>query len=203
MHRSRSLGKSLLPPLHHHVLPLMRHAVRLSTPFLYDLEGSGKAELTLRSNNPFSRSAEVRTTASKYSTRLHLDERSGGSLSRRKSLPPVRWRNDVKHDGLLHLAAIAETHQKPNTARCELAETPDYLPIMHRLILRCAWLSTELSRRNRKLCPWFTNAATVQWRHGTIQAIHLLPDLTCRDLYPSIPARPVARMAAGKSTSPS
>ncbi len=49
---------------------------------------------------------EQRWQSQKYSTRLHLGERSGGPLSRRKSLPSVRWRNGVKHKGLLHLAAI-------------------------------------------------------------------------------------------------
>jgi hypothetical protein len=65
MHCSRPLGKSLLPPLHHHVLPT--HAAwrpYFNRVLVRPLKCSGKGELTLRSKNPFSRSAEVRATPS-------------------------------------------------------------------------------------------------------------------------------------------
>ena len=98
-----------------------------------------RGKLTLQSNSPFSRCAEVGATPSgtarigsgsktvttvpsslrrrvivdeqrwqsqKYSTRLDLDERSAGSLSRRKSLPSSRQRNEAEHEALVHLASI-------------------------------------------------------------------------------------------------
>ncbi len=57
----------------------------------------------------------------KYSTRSDLEGRSSGSLSRRKSLPCLRERNEAEHDGLLHLATIAPPHHRWNI--------PSVLPI--------------------------------------------------------------------------
>ena len=62
---SRALRKSLLPRLHHRVPPI--HAARYPS-FKTVLTGpprcAGKVKLTVRSNNPFLRSVEVRATPS-------------------------------------------------------------------------------------------------------------------------------------------
>jgi len=58
----------------------------------------------------------------KYSTRSPLAKRSGGSLSRRKSLPCLRERNEAEQDGLLHSATIA-----PPPPPLECPQSPPYL----------------------------------------------------------------------------
>jgi hypothetical protein len=142
-HRSRALGKLLLPPIHHRDPPT--HAAwgpSFNRVLVRPPRCSDKGDLTLRSHNPFFRSSEVRATPSgtpriasgsrtvttvpssvrrrvivdaqrwqsqKYST-LDSDERNAGSLSRRKSLPSLRERNEAEHEGLLHLATITALH---------------------------------------------------------------------------------------------
>jgi hypothetical protein len=45
----------------------------------------------------------------KYSVVMTLDELRVGSLSRRKSRPSLKYRNEAEHEGLLHLATINAT----------------------------------------------------------------------------------------------
>jgi hypothetical protein len=145
-HRSRALGKSLLPPLHHRVPPT--HAAwcpSFNRLLVRPPRCSGKGKLMLRNNNPFFRSTTVRAALSgtprigsgsrtvatvpsslrrrviadeqrwqsqKYSTRVDSDERIAESLSRRKSLPSLRERNEAEQEGLLHLATITAPHPR-------------------------------------------------------------------------------------------
>jgi hypothetical protein len=63
--RSRALGKLLLPPIHHRDPPT--HAAwrpSFNCVLIRPLRRSGKGELTLRSNNPVSRSTQLRATPS-------------------------------------------------------------------------------------------------------------------------------------------
>lgn len=52
---------------------------------------------------------EQRWQSQKYST-LDSDKRSAGSLSRRKSLPSLRERNEAEQEELLHLATTTAPH---------------------------------------------------------------------------------------------
>ena len=63
MHRSRALGKSL-PPLHHHILPTHAACPSFNRVLIRPPTCSGEGELTLRSNNPVFRSAQLRATPS-------------------------------------------------------------------------------------------------------------------------------------------
>ena len=53
---------------------------------------------------------EQRSQSQKYSTRLGLRVRTGGSVSIRKSFPSCRWRNEAEQEGLLHFVSIPAPH---------------------------------------------------------------------------------------------
>ena len=97
MHRSRASGKSPLPPLRHETLPI--HAARYPSfnrarprpPRCSDRGG-----LTIQSNSPFSRCAEVRATSS-GTPRIASGSRTvptvPSSLTRRVITDEQRWQS--------------------------------------------------------------------------------------------------------------